>query len=342
MIMILLLILIKIFLYLWYLYLPQGHPSIICSFGQGRLGNQLSSLATLLSFSQKFHLVPVITMEQSRLLNFYFELELPENSTKIQVLEQNFDQYFTSVFGRRLCRLWWDTPWEQVDKVNNNFNYSNLNNPDLHHGRALNVGDFPNEVKLYKFHLPELKKMFRLQSKFRDNAQIRLQKTVTDRKLGPNVTWVGVHNRRGDYGHHLQALYNLPLLTEEYFQDAMKYFRDKYNKLFDHLVMFVVVTDDMNWARHHLAGPDVVFLGNSKVLAKDTSHPLAVGRDIGEDLAMLAACNHSILSYGTFGQWGALLAGGEVVISKTASGTKEGRELREAGLLGGEDGWMVL
>ena len=34
---------------------------------------------------------------------------------------------------------------------------------------------------------------------------------------------------------------------------------------------------------------------------------------MGEDLALLAACNHSIISYGTFGMWAAILAGGEVL-----------------------------
>ena len=42
--------------------------------------------------------------------------------------------------------------------------------------------------------------------------------------------------------------------------------------------------------------------------------PLATGVDIGEDLALLAACNHSIISYGTFGMWAAIFAGGEVCL----------------------------
>lgn len=37
----------------------------------------------------------------------------------------------------------------------------------------------------------------------------------------------------------------------------------------------------------------------------------------GTDLALLSIANHSILTYGTFGMWGALLAqGGEVVMPK--------------------------
>ena len=48
-------------------------------------------------------------------------------------------------------------------------------------------------------------------------------------------------------------------------------------------------------------------------LPRPIFRPLATGVDVGEDLALLAACNHSIISYGTFGMWAALLAGGEVL-----------------------------
>ena len=38
---------------------------------------------------------------------------------------------------------------------------------------------------------------------------------------------------------------------------------------------------------------------------------------LGIDLALLAQANHSIMTYGTFGLWGALLAGGKVVFPKS-------------------------
>ena len=34
----------------------------------------------------------------------------------------------------------------------------------------------------------------------------------------------------------------------------------------------------------------------------------------GRDLAILSKCNHSIVDYGTFGLWAALLAGGRIVV----------------------------
>ena len=33
---------------------------------------------------------------------------------------------------------------------------------------------------------------------------------------------------------------------------------------------------------------------------------------IGKDLALLAACNHTVISDGSFGFWAAVLAGGEI------------------------------
>ena len=34
----------------------------------------------------------------------------------------------------------------------------------------------------------------------------------------------------------------------------------------------------------------------------------------GVDLATLSLCHHSIIDYGTFGMWGALLSGGDIVV----------------------------
>ena len=37
---------------------------------------------------------------------------------------------------------------------------------------------------------------------------------------------------------------------------------------------------------------------------------------VGFDLCVLATSHHSVHTYGTFGLWGALLAGGDVVVAK--------------------------
>jgi len=52
--------------------------------------------------------------------------------------------------------------------------------------------------------------------------------------------------------------------------------------------MFVVVSDDTKWCERELRGDDVVVI--------KTNAP-------AQDLAIMAACNHSIIDYGTYGIW---------------------------------------
>ena len=68
------------------------------------------------------------------------------------------------------------------------------------------------------------------------------------------------------------------------------------------------------------------------------SNALRQGEDIGNDLALLAHANHSILSHGTYGMWGALLAGGETVLPGYYKKVKESREIDKAKL----PGWVFL
>ena len=55
-------------------------------------------------------------------------------------------------------------------------------------------------------------------------------------------------------------------------------------------------------------------------------------------MALLAHANHSILSHGTYGMWGALLAGGETVLPGYYKKVKESREIDKAKL----PGWVFL
>ena len=63
--------------------------------------------------------------------------------------------------------------------------------------------------------------------------------------------------------------------------------------------MFVVVSDDPEWCERELRGDDVVVM--------KTNSP-------EQGLAIMAACNHSIIDYGTYGMWGAILSGGDTYV----------------------------
>jgi hypothetical protein len=109
---------------------------------------------------------------------------------------------------------------------------------------------------------------------------------------------VGLHVRRGDY---LKPAYRdlMPVLTAEWYARAASRLCELHGDL-----RFLVVSDEPAWARERLRLP-----GPMKVASLD--HPPSAQ----EDLALLAACRHQVISNSTFGWWGARLGtrGGSVV-----------------------------
>jgi hypothetical protein len=49
-------------------------------------------------------------------------------------------------------------------------------------------------------------------------------------------------------------------------------------------------------------------------------------------MALLSLANHSILTYGTFGMWGALLAGGQATLPGSHISSKESTEIVAANI----------
>jgi galactoside 2-L-fucosyltransferase 1/2 len=68
----------------------------------------------------------------------------------------------------------------------------------------------------------------------------------------------------------------------DYFLRHINVFQNKYQQ-----VMFVVLSDDPKWCKRELRGDVVVMKIKSPA----------------QDLAILAACKHSIIDYGTYGAW---------------------------------------
>ena len=108
--------------------------------------------------------------------------------------------------------------------------------------------------------------------------------------------------------------YNLPPLHASYYLAAIDAFADK----FPHAV-FVLVGDNLDWGRKNILEraprAPIFALGDGRV--DDAG---AVGRD----LALLAACNHTVLSYGTFSFWAGFLAGGHRLTPAVVLGGSRG------------------
>jgi galactoside 2-L-fucosyltransferase 1/2 len=152
----------------------------------------------------------------------------------------------------------------------------------------------PNNIQLPTYIAPflsEIRQIFQFKKRIIDNSQNLLHTASRGKK---NITYVGVHVRRTDYIRYIKRKYNASPVKPDYFLRHMNVFRNKYQR-----VMFIVLSDDPEWCERELRGDDVVVM--------NTNSPV-------QDLAIMAACNHSIIDYGTYGVFGALLSGGDTFI----------------------------
>ncbi|KAM9299669.1 galactoside alpha-(1,2)-fucosyltransferase 2-like [Gastrophryne carolinensis] len=113
-----------------------------------------------------------------------------------------------------------------------------------------------------------------------------------------NVTFIGIHVRRGDYVSIMLRTKKGVVADKEYLQKAMDYFRSKYKH-----PLFVVTSNGMDWCKQNINNSlgDVHFSGDGKEGSPS------------RDFALLAHCNHTIMTIGTFGYFAAYLAGGETI-----------------------------
>ena len=81
-------------------------------------------------------------------------------------------------------------------------------------------------------------------------------------------------------------------------------------------LLYIVSSDDSNWCREKFKNMDKQLFYTADSPNKDK---LTV-RDL--DMAIAASCNHTIYDYGTFGFWGAYLAGGYTILAQNMSPNK--------------------
>jgi galactoside 2-L-fucosyltransferase 1/2 len=132
----------------------------------------------------------------------------------------------------------------------------------------------------------------------------------------PEVVRVGIHVRRSDMAseNHLRRGYTVA--DESYIRRAMSLMEERLLHYVDgrrpRSLVYVVATDDEAWARVYVRSSrfPVVFVAQLSAAA-------GINHDAAVDLAVLAACNHTITTVGTFGWWAAFLAGGLTIYDAT-------------------------
>ena len=147
-----------------------------------------------------------------------------------------------------------------------------------------------NQVK------PKLLNNFQLKEKYVKMARGTFKKfKITKTKIP-----IGIHVRKGDYEEYERSQ-NIPVTQPNFYINAMKNFKKKFSKK----VVFLLITDDIQWCQKNLPGRKDLFL---------VSDPeMSVIDSIGHDLAIMSLCQHSIVSRGTFSRWARFLAQGKSI-----------------------------
>lgn len=161
------------------------------------------------------------------------------------------------------------------------------------------VENFLQSYKYFHHIRHKFRSLFRIRDDVLTKAKQLLEKLWTHQAHPKNkATVVGVHVRRGDmlWGSNRRAGHVVAPLS--YYRKAFKWMVDA---LPDKDVVFVVVSEDVKWCEKYLSGSYV---------------KIAPPAPTRVHLALLASCDHVIMSTGTFGWWGAYLAGGKTVYYK--------------------------
>ena len=274
-------------------------PSIIATFTNGRLGNQISSFATLFGLSKMIgsEIRPGLIYDQFKELSHYFPY-----------FEDHYKKFLIhSWYCGHFCKLRWIEPkglnleQQNYDEI---VNLTKVIGKYFSKGHAFYLPNYLNEPKIYLPFLEDSQTMFQLRKDYVKSAQ-----KIIDKASKPNLevseysAIIGIHVRLTDYKDHLWKK-NSILIGLKFYQKAVQYFREMYKR-----PLFLVVSDHKKQAIKAVIEPlnvkDVKFVGT---IDEGISGLLTKEETVGIDFGILTLCDHLIISHGTFGLWAALLS----------------------------------
>ncbi|XP_037778039.1 galactoside alpha-(1,2)-fucosyltransferase 2-like [Penaeus monodon] len=267
-------------------------PVLTCQ-PKGRLGNLMGEYATLWGLRRTYNVTVLVSPKMKKGLRMFSALSLP-------TLEAPRRAPGPSPHERP------QTEWRRVGRSGGslyNFSLVEAASAGLLGPHHFQIQNSPFEMQLFGRFKDDLRREFAFPKGIRDQAQrflSQVKQSWHDRSAsGAEPTFVGFHVRRTDYGPHVKKLFRGDLPGVRFFERAMAYYREK----FAGGVAFIAASDNPRFINATLShNPDVYF---------------APGRLPGLDLAVLASCNHSIITLGSFGFWAGFLAGGEVIYPDT-------------------------
>ena len=159
--------------------------------------------------------------------------------------------------------------------------------PKLLNYREMYLSGYFACEKYYADILPELRAMIRFPEIV--NAQKRMANEEILKKIR-NSHAVSVHIRRGDYLQPENAAMFGNICTEEYYESALNYMKEKIED-----PHFFIFSDDAAYVKEHYQGEEYTIV--------DINH----GNDSFYDMYLMSRCEANICANSTFSFWGARL-----------------------------------
>ena len=267
----------------------------------GGLGNQMWIYATLYGLAKKSHRIPLACVSFNMSVLFP-NLSIPLYPKDMCNKGSKLWPHTTQSLSQAHSAIYFDT--ELLQRL------FEANSSHVH------ISYYIQNLGFFVEYLPEIKKDFALHPFYRNKANIYLKQQFETYKKGnrstdadkqvwdtnSNFVFIGVHARmKGlEYPGMVQP-------SVSFFNKSMSYFKKK----FKNRVLFIVASDDLEWCHQNIKGSDVIFTGDSGKKSRE------------EDFSIIATCNHTIMSSGTFGWWMAFVSNGEVVAFRDWVGTSK-------------------
>ncbi|CAL4104061.1 unnamed protein product, partial [Meganyctiphanes norvegica] len=243
----------------------------------GRLGNVLMEYATLYALSRVYNVSAVVHPDMKRDLKYFENISLP------------------NMPGPYNPKDW--TVIQSLEKNILNYAPLELAASGLLGPHQFLIKQWPHEIQLFDLVRDEIRQQFTWNKEIWNTVQtyIRNVGIMLKKKGKTKPVFIGVHVRRTDYIKFIEQFGGSEMPTTIYFKRAFEYYKNKYKDAF-----FIISTDDQDYVNQEfkLYKDDII---------------LTPGMSPQVDMALLTACNHSVITLGTYSFWTGYLTGGEVL-----------------------------
>ena len=280
-----------------------SQPSVLANFGNGRLGNQMCNFATQYALNKEYGVLSYFGGLSLKILGITFNL--PQRN------QRNSTFHIWNATCANPSELDWKLV-RNLELVNTRLRESIFQK--IRYSNYIKLEAYVCDIKGFFPHLQDLRRqVFRFYEEDMKQAKLIEKKIRSTKK---NSVFVSVHIRLTDMKSQLTNSFNLTVASEPYFENAMHFMKEKFGEN----VVFAVCSDDITSARTLFSKTaqskfDIIFPSIDKI-----------PRASSITLALLSLADHSILTYSTFGLWGALLrkTNGEMIMPQEMSKTDTG------------------